>query len=374
MMNTTTRCLSALLISLPLCGACVQEVGVAAEPPDTARAESTPPSPDFGSDDSAYLMRPNGVSWNGLKINGLKINGLKINGLKINGLKINGTTLSGVALDDFAIIDGTALSGTTEYGAQAGWQDFIGATMIAVTEDGAEVAMRIDAITPRQDPELLDYVISYKPEHGPWTPACGTDEDGEPIAAIPLAGVWNYEEGVPGGGSYIEQPDVPMFTFACETSVLEKCVTAGYKPWGFAEETKGNKTKMRSLRPLHQACTRMMRADYCGNGTPHTVTGTLINMYDNFDIQLDESTTMALEAEWTPDGAKCVKHLRWTTGGQSVIDDAQDDIDQNCPGIDDPAAQAICGTSLSTYTTTWGYSVPLNERALLRNESEPPPN
>ncbi|MCK6589438.1 MAG: hypothetical protein L6Q76_17865, partial [Polyangiaceae bacterium] len=307
--------------------------------------------------------------WNGLKINGLKINGLKINGLKINGLKINGTTLSGVALDDFAIIDGTALSGTTEYGAQAGWQDFIGATMIAVTEDGAEVAMRIDAITPRQDPELLDYVISYKPEHGPWTPACGTDEDGEPIAAIPLAGVWNYEEGVPGGGSYIEQPDVPMFTFACETSVLEKCVTAGYKPWGFAEETKGNKTKMRSLRPLHQACTRMMRADYCGDGMPHTMEHTLIDMWDALGIE-EEEQSFELEAEWTVNGASCTRHVRYTGMGEAGALDTLNYIAAHCPSV---LPSASCGSQGSTFNTSPGWKKPLDQRSLFRNSSCAPP-
>jgi hypothetical protein len=83
---------------------------------------------------------------------------------------------------------------------------------------------------------------------------------------------------------------------------------------------------------------------------------------------------MPLEAEWTPEGAKCVKHLRWTSGGQAVIDAAQADINANCSEIDDWGAKSICGTQYSTFTTTWGFSTPLAERALLRNDSEPPPN
>jgi hypothetical protein len=366
-MNTTTRSLSALLISL--CGACVQDVGGAAEPPDTERARSAPSALTVGIDDSTSIVGPNGVTLNGLKINGLKINGLKINGLKINGLKINGTTLSGVALGSFAIVNGTALSGTTELGTAVGWQDFIGASMVAVTESGAEVNMRIDAITPREDPELLDYVISYKPTKGPWAPACGTTEDGQPIPAIPLTGAWNYQEGVPGGGSYIANPSPPMFTFACNMSVLEKCASAGYKPWGFAVETKGNQSKVRSLRPLHQACTRMMRADYCGDGMPHTVENTRIDIWDALGIEV-ETQGWDLEAEWTVNGASCVGHVRYTSQGDEGVEDTLSYIASHCPAV---LPSSSCGSQSSTFNVNTGWSTPLTERSLFRNSSCAPP-
>ena len=35
-----------------------------------------------------------------------------------------------------------------------------------------------------------------------------------------------------------------------------------------------------SLASYHQACTRMARADYCGDGTSHTQDGTWIEYYD----------------------------------------------------------------------------------------------
>ena len=59
-----------------------------------------------------------------------------------------------------------------------------------------------------------------------------------------------------------------------------------------------------SLADYHQACTRMLRADYCGDGTPHTVDGTLINIYDGIGIQRD-TDDWAFEAEWTTTGARC---------------------------------------------------------------------
>jgi len=47
---------------------------------------------------------------------------------------------------------------------------------------------------------------------------------------------------------------------------------SGYKPWKVVNG--------QSLWAYHQACTRMMRADYCGDGRPHTREGTPIYIDD----------------------------------------------------------------------------------------------
>ncbi|NUQ74227.1 MAG: hypothetical protein HUU21_11780 [Polyangiaceae bacterium] len=321
-------------------------------------------------------LDPQGVGFQGESLNGISTQGISTQGISTQGDELKGFVFASFVNTNGPIsnvtLQGTVFHGTDGLATPISGAGFIDAELNAVRGDDTLTPMKIvDVQTSESDSEITLYELAWH-DGTSWVNPCG-EENGLPIMAIPFAGRWKYASGTPDGGDYINDPN--LFTFSCTTGTIAKCALRGYKPWKTIEECNGQSNcQTLSLQPFHQACTRMMRADYCGNGTPHTVTGTLINMYDNFDIQLDESTTMALEAEWTPDGAKCVKHLRWTTGGQSVIDDAQDDIDQNCPGIDDPAAQAICGTSLSTYTTTWGYSVPLNERALLRNESEPPPN
>ena len=53
----------------------------------------------------------------------------------------------------------------------------------------------------------------------------------------------------------------------------------------------------------------MLRADYCGDGTPHTINGTPINLYDNAGVQLD-TEAWPVDAEWGTDGALCVNHTR----------------------------------------------------------------
>ena len=48
-----------------------------------------------------------------------------------------------------------------------------------------------------------------------------------------------------------------------------------------------------------------MRADFCGDGTPYTVDGTTINLYDIAGIETDEAA-WPLEARWTGQGAACI--------------------------------------------------------------------
>ena len=82
------------------------------------------------------------------------------------------------------------------------------------------------------------------------------------------------------------------------------CVRFGYKPWKAAPDG-------RPLLDYFNACVRMLRADYCGDGTPSTRDGTLIDVYDRARIQTPELVPgMEFEAAWSPEGAVCVRHTR----------------------------------------------------------------
>lgn len=63
-----------------------------------------------------------------------------------------------------------------------------------------------------------------------------------------------------------------------------------------------------------QSCTRMVTADYCGDGTPHTITGRPIEVYDNFSPNVNDVSANPVadyfEAEWTPDGANSLGTCR----------------------------------------------------------------
>jgi hypothetical protein len=145
-------------------------------------------------------------------------------------------------------------------------------------------------------PDLLGYRININVA-GVWSPLCGTDARGVPILAVKLPGTWDQRSGVPGGGDHIPNPQA--FTLACEGSTLEKCAEL-YNP-----------VLSLSVGAAHQACTRMLRADYCGDGTPHTNSGVVVDIHDRLGKQFSSaSATWNNEAMWGEQGAGCIANLR----------------------------------------------------------------
>ncbi|MBW4434899.1 MAG: hypothetical protein KME28_25095 [Pelatocladus maniniholoensis HA4357-MV3] len=178
-------------------------------------------------------------------------------------------------------------------------KDLKGAQFDAVDEQGRKLNFQIkDVELDPQDPEKETYlytVFYLDRSDSKWKNLCTPDAKNV-AKAIPLSGFWDKT------GAYIESTN--LVTFGCTSGVTAKCVRWGYKPW---KNVKG-----KSLRDFHQACTRMARADYCGNGKPHTREGTLIYIYDVLDIQNKGSEKgMVFEAAWGPDGASCINRPRW---------------------------------------------------------------
>jgi hypothetical protein len=237
-------------------------------------------------------------------------NGREINGREINGREINGTQLGSRLVSvryDSAQREGMStplsevwLEGAVFHGLlgneELSGMDFQQMRFTGSLEDGTTLTLRVDGITPGTSaaPDVWSYRVSYQhTEDGQWYPIC-TNADGSPAHAIALENVWDYHEGVPGGGNKIY--DAAAFTFACEGAALAKCVSFGYAPWRSVNGV--------SLEAHHQACTRMARADFCGNGTPYTVDGNWVNLYDALNVQTDTETWVP-EAEWTSEGAGC---------------------------------------------------------------------
>jgi hypothetical protein len=247
------------------------------------------------------LLQYNGIELNGIEFNGIEFNGIEFNGIEFNGSELNGTELNGSVLGGGTTgtlselwLEGSELVGRTGEGLQVRGAALTGAELGSA---GSPWRYRIEGI--EADGDVWHYSVSFGIGTG-WAPLCG---DG--VRAIPLAGRWNYGQGVPGGGDHIDASGV--FTFACENAALGKCVNFGYAPW--RELTSGG-----TLAAHHQACTRMVRADYCGDGTSFTLNGTPINIYDGVGIQAD-TETMAFEAEWTAEGAACLSGRRRESTG-----------------------------------------------------------
>lgn len=298
------------------------------------------------------------VTPNGLHVNGLHVNGLTSNGLHVNGTGSSGSGIGGINREGISVV-GAQLVAEGTSGA-----DLVGTVLTANRLDGGVTALRIDSVAQSSsDPDFWLYGLSFEGEEG-WESACGHDEQGAARPAIALAGRWDYSSGTATGGDFIDDPD--QLTLACAGSVLAKCAQMGYKPWQVIEEcNEGGDCQALSLRDFHQACTRMIRADYCGDGQSHTVNGFPVNVWDSFSIQAraEVGTGWAQGAEWSPEGAVCIDELRYDPGGTVASY-----VAAHCP--ERQSAAFGCFSGQSTFFTESGYATPLAGRSLLRNEHD----
>jgi hypothetical protein len=233
---------------------------------------------------------PNGVSSNGINPNAISLNGSHPNGSHPNGagsdVTLNGVSPTGVNPN------ATPVGISTTSSPLAG-SNLVGTMWSGHLSTGATVVLRLDAAQQLTgaNSDVWSFLISVSAD-GTFRPLC-LDAAGAAIYAISVQGTWNMLQGVAGGGAY--QPNSSDFTVACRGSAIAKSVEFGYKPW------LGRTTKLATS-------VRALRADYCGDGTPNTVDGTIINIFDADGIETDDAAWIP-EAEWTPDGARCISSM-----------------------------------------------------------------
>lgn len=199
-------------------------------------------------------------------------------------------------------------------GSLATNEELKGAILVAYGKNGIREAYRIDNIETYSSPETGDinlYTFStINPQTGQRVNPCEQDARGV-RKGFPLSGYWDRQ------GNHIRSKD--RYSITCTNSAIGKCVLMGYLPW-----RKTNTGE--SLWNYHQACVRLLRADYCGNGKPHTRDGTRIELWDEVNLQDDTSEPgMSFEAAWNEKGAVCVSKTR-------IPDDFPlEDIIEECP-------------------------------------------
>lgn len=172
--------------------------------------------------------------------------------------------------------------------------DLIGARL--QLEGGAWV--RIDGVHRTGDAagrSWWAHDLSAQAPGGTWQPLCAAHADGTRYAIV-LPGR-QQADGV--------LADVPgAFALSCTTGALPKCLRMGYQPW---QQTAGG----RSMRATFNACVRMVRADYSGQGMATTENGRQIDVHDVHGIQApDRLPEHEFEAGWDENGAVCVHHVR----------------------------------------------------------------
>ncbi|WP_224370985.1 ADYC domain-containing protein [Hyalangium versicolor] len=212
--------------------------------------------------------------------------------------KLGATTIKGLRLQD----------GHLEVPKRAS-KELVGAVLQGAASDGQPVEVALCGAEPAaQDPAMEWYRIEiWNAQAESWANPCLATTEVPAPRALAVRGVWD------GKGAHLTVAD--RFTFACENGAIAKCITWGYKPWA--------KKDGRSLEELHQACTRMVRADYCGDGHTHTRENSPIDVYDGLGV-LARTTEpskswdpkqASFEAAWGPEGARCLSRAR---DGQAV--------------------------------------------------------
>ena len=284
-----------------------------------------------------------GENLQGENLQGENLQGENLQGMNMQGIRLQGATLSGVSLSHVEIDRGElvaqrgsdTLRGTQLLGAHFK-ADVRGTAPLA---PAAVIEYRITKIEPelaRYDLTNTGHTFLYTLEQwasdtGSWKAACPADADGRTVA-IPVAAVWNDH------GDRTES--TTQFTFGCTTGVIAKCYRWGYRPWvtGYGD-----------LVAMHQTCTRLARADYCGNGRPNTHDGTKVNVWDTLPapgpIQRHgllppigfPPVPMTFEAGWNTGGAVCLSRARW------LLDDSVE-IASLCPDrlVPPGLGQTVC--------------------------------
>jgi ADYC domain len=154
-----------------------------------------------------------------------------------------------------------------------------GVPLTATAPDGRHFAVALTAITIDGRTRRLELTADG-------LPICDPDQQG-----MFVPGHWDAR------GAHAEAAG--ELTYSCGNGVIAKCVAWGYAPWSVGAD-------------VHAGCTRMARADYCGDGTPWTMDGTLINMFDQLGVNSRSSSSgMKFEAGWSAGGAVCAARTRY---------------------------------------------------------------
>ena len=281
---------------------------------------------------------------NSFRLNSFRLNSFRLNSFRLNSFRLNGDPGTGdfIELTDIDLpgkdeaadssVDGSTLYIETTDGDSLGRAELTGTVFeFTVQENGVAIHREVRVAGVRQlgaevpkknknknkkknkkqdwdekgsDITLYDLEVREGTK-GKWQPLC-VDEQGQRTEAVILTDIWNPETG----DRVLPRPSGAV-TLACVDAALGKCAVWGYRPWA----SVGGEP----LADYHRACTRLARADYCGDGVSYTSTGTPIHVLDEIGIEVKAlDTTYAVEAEWGPDGAICLNAANTRLSNQDV--------------------------------------------------------
>jgi ADYC domain len=229
-------------------------------------------------------------------------------------------------------VEGTRFKITLADGRVLRSPDLIGANLL-IDQGNRTLRVRLDGIETDPDDrraEVADadriwlHSLSVEAPDGSREPLCEAGPDGR-RQAIPVRGRFSVVDGRFADG------EASAFELACTGGAMGKCIRFGYHPWQTrawpalalyrqaVNERAANERALQqqtdasspSYLTLYNACLRMVRADYGGDGNGTTRNGMRIDLYDARGIEVPANDPrMAFEAGWTDAGAVCVNHPR----------------------------------------------------------------
>jgi ADYC domain len=317
-------------------------------------AAPTAPTESLGEvDDELSMNNGPGLGMNGpgLGMNGPALGqtytsfGAKQAAVGLAYVRLTGAqTTDGAAFRSLTLVKGE-LRGTLQNGTIVSGTNVAGAVLRArgLTANGAvatglagertvrvEGAIGVEPGAPLQDGDFYHYAVRVQdPTTGAFVDPC----DGGYAVALP--GRWDNRQGVTGGGKYLVSDNA--FTFACQSTAVQKCAEAAhYKPWEKIlgplppqcdPVVSGSCTRAWTLAGADalQSCVRLVRGDFCGDGTPLTFDGTRIDGNDNYadygiEPDVAENPDWPIEARWNPQGATCIDQTRVTSAINGYIE------------------------------------------------------
>ena len=203
------------------------------------------------------------------------------NGAFLGIADLNGAVLE---LPDTHVVS-TVRDGALVTGGLARVREIVDEELVVRVDDGREFRARVTKLEATGSGERFAVIVEG-------TSVCAPGDEG-----MFVAGHWDDD-----GAHAIDGDEL---TYACMDGVIAKCVDWGYAPWALGAD-------------VHQSCTRLARADYCGDGRPWTLDGTTIDAYDVLGVQARlGDPSFGFEAAWGEHGAICVNETRYVVQDQS---------------------------------------------------------
>ncbi len=258
---------------------------------------------------------------NGLMLSSALLAGETVNGVRLVGAEtVMGMPVTAVFIDDQSKeLRYETAGGVPHFGPMA-----FPLVLTYERDDGTRARVAIEEqfeitdIKYDQGP-LFHYAFVWEVDDGGgWSPErtdlC-VDGEGDEVEALLLNGSWDFSTGQRAADDEFE------VTLACREAALAKCVE-----WAYREIDSGD------LGWAHQACVRMVRADYAGDGATNTFSGARIYVGDELGLSEQDSYPgwLVKEAEWNADGATCINR-------EALRNIDPDSCDDCFPGVPDCA-------------------------------------